>query len=232
LWTGTVSFSGGDRRIDKHGQQSGRIVDSNNPLALSVTEFAAATADKTPTPGGGSVAGVVGALAVALGEMTLNFSKGKKRLAEHEEYYGHLSGRLGRARRMFQDLVCDDMAAYRLYQQSNRMEDGPEKDEAVQLATAAAINVPREATKLSLALLGDMKELSGRCNTWLITDLLASAALAVATVTLCDYNVRINIPSLTDKSAGEQIRQSSANDVARAKQMHAKIEAAAKQYLP
>ncbi|MDP7636133.1 MAG: cyclodeaminase/cyclohydrolase family protein [Phycisphaerae bacterium] len=200
-------------------------------LSMSARDFAAAAAAKTPTPGGGSVAGVVGALAVALGEMALNFSRGKKKLAEHEEYYAHLSGRLEKARSMFYDLVDDDIAAYQLYQQANRRADGPEKEQAVQLATAAAINVPRQATKLALALLDDIRELSAKCNTWLITDLLASAALAVATVTLSDYNVRINIPSVTDKAAGRDIKQSSADDLKCAKRIHAEIEEAAKQYL-
>ena len=35
-------------------------------LSMSVRDFAATTADKTPTPGGGSVAGVVASLGVAL----------------------------------------------------------------------------------------------------------------------------------------------------------------------
>ena len=94
-------------------------------LALSVRDFASATAAKTPTPGGGSVAGAVGALGVALGEMALNFTRGKKKFAEHEAYYTHLADRLEKARRMFQDLVADDIQAYQLYQAANRQEDGP-----------------------------------------------------------------------------------------------------------
>ena len=41
--------------------------EKDDVLSLSVREFAAATAAKTPTPGGGSVAGAVGAVGVALG---------------------------------------------------------------------------------------------------------------------------------------------------------------------
>lgn len=193
-------------------------------LGVDVRAFIAAAAAKTPTPGGGSVAGVVGALGVALGEMALNFTMGKKKYAEHAEYHEHLAGRLIKARQMFQDLVADDMAAFKLYQQANRQEDGPAKDEAVQLATAAAIDVPREAAKLALALLQDMKELAGKCNPWLITDLLASCALAAATTRLCDYNTRINLPQVADKDKAEQIRASSSADCLRARQMLAEIE--------
>ena len=207
-------------------------VEDKDMLSMSVRDFAAATAARQPTPGGGSVAGVVGALAVGLGEMALNFTKGKKKFARHEQYYAHLSQRLQRAREMFQQLVADDVAAFRNYQEASRMEDGPEKDEAMDIATAAAIDVPREATKLALALLGDLRELEGKCSPWLISDLVASAALAEATCRLSDYNVRINLPNVREGAAAKDLRAGSAGDVAKAAALRAEIEAAAKEHLP
>ena len=206
--------------------------EKDDVLSLSVREFAAATAAKTPTPGGGSVAGAVGAVGVALGEMALNFTRGKKKYAEHEEYYEQLAARLEKARAMFQDLVADDIQAYQLYQAANRQEDGPEKEEAVQIATAAAINVPRETAKLALAVLKDLKEFGPRSNPWLITDLLASGTLAVAVTRLSDYNVRINVPSVADKAAGEEIRQASRADLVKAQALLDAMEEAAKEALP
>ena len=196
-------------------------------LALSVREFAACTADKTPTPGGGSVAGAVGSLAAALGEMSLNFTRGKKKFAEHEGFYAHLAPRLTKAREMFQALVADDVAAYSFYQETAKTPDGPEKDQAMQTATAAAISVPREATKLALALLADLRELADKCNPYLITDLLAAAQLAVATVYLSDLNVRINVPNLADKPAARDMRDGSAGDLAKARAIMADIETVA-----
>jgi len=205
---------------------------NENLLEMSVTDFVSAAAAKTPTPGGGSVAGLVGALAAALGEMALNFTRGKKKYAEHEQFHADLADRLARAREMFQDLVADDVAAYRLYQETMRQDDSPEKQDAVQLATAAAIDVPREVTKLALALLEDMKKLAPRSNPWLITDLLASGALAVAAARLSDYNVRINVPQVSDKQAAAEIKQTSANDLAKARQLLEQLEEAAKKHLP
>jgi len=201
-------------------------------LALSVRDFAAATAAKQSTPGGGSVAGVVGALAVALGEMALNFTKGKKKFAEHEATYEHVSGRLGRAREMFEQLVADDVAAFRNYQQAMRMDDSPEKAEAMQIATAAAIAVPREAAKLALAVLGDLRELGDKCNPWLVSDLVAAAALAEATCRLSDYNVRINVGQVDDTAAAADLRAGSAGDLARAVALREEIEQAVRDHLP
>lgn len=204
---------------------------ARNVLEYSLKEFINATAAKTSTPGGGSVAGVVGALAVALGEMTLNFSRGKKKLAQFDQYHAHLAQRLLRAREMFCQLVSDDIAAFEMYQQTRSLPDGPEKEQQAELATAAAIDVPRQATKLALALLADMRELADKCNQWLITDLLAAGALAVAVATLSHYNVQINLPHLSDRAAATDIAQGSKDDLARARSLQTEIEQAAEKYL-
>ena len=200
-------------------------------LAKSVREFVAAAAAKTPTPGGGSVAGVVGALGVALGEMALNFTRGKKKYAQHEAFHEHLGQRLEKARQMFLDLVGDDMAAYNLYQETAKQPQGPQRDAALQVAVSAAISVPREMTKLSLAVLEDLLSLADKCNPWLISDLAAAAALAAATVRLCDYNVRINVPQVSDPQAAQMLRQFSRDDLARANQLLDEIEKVASEHL-
>ena len=201
-------------------------------LSMTVRDFAAATAAKQPTPGGGSVAGVVGSLAVGLGEMALNFTRGKKAFAQHEAYHAHLAQRLERARTMFQQLVADDVAAFRNYQEAGRMDDSPEKDEAVQVAIAAAIAVPREAAKLSLAVLADLRELADKCSKWLLSDLAAAAALAEVTCRLSDYNVRINLPQVADEAARGDLRTASAGDLARAEALRKETEAVVREALP
>jgi formiminotetrahydrofolate cyclodeaminase len=191
-------------------------------LGLGVREFAAATAAKTPIPGGGSVAGVVGALAAALGEMAVNFTLGKKDFQAHEQANAVLAARLGRARGMFEDLTADDMAAYGFYQESAKADDARK-----QTALAAAINVPREMAALALAVLGDLAELSGHCNRWLLSDCAAGAALAEAVVRLCDYNVRVNNPALADRQAAGDLQAASDRDCRRAEQLRRQVEQAA-----
>lgn len=193
-------------------------------LSQSVRQFAAATAAKQPTPGGGSVAGVVGALAAALGEMALNYTRGKKAFARHEEFYAGLARKLARAREMFEDLAGDDIQAYQLYVDASKMPDGPDRQQAVQLAIAAAIDVPRETAKLALAVLTDLAELAGRCNPQLICDLKAAAALAVATARLSNYNVQINAPQFADRQAAEDMLAGSQADLVQAQTLLKSIE--------
>lgn len=198
--------------------------------AQSVKDFVNATAAKQPTPGGGSVAGVVAAMGTALGEMALVFTRGKKAFAAHEADYEAIADRLTRSREMFLALVAEDIAAYSLYQEASRYE-GPDKAEKEQLALAAAINVPREMAKLSLAVLTDLESLLDRCNKWLVTDLAAGAVLAEAVVRLCDYNVRINGPNCADKAVGAEIMASSVGDCDKARALVERIEAGVKRQL-
>jgi len=192
-------------------------------LAMSVKDFQAATAAKTPIPGGGSVAGAVGGLAAALGEMVVNFTLGKKKYAEFDAANDALRVRLTRARGMFADLTADDAAAYSLYQEATRCtDDGKDKKRAT--ALAAAINVPREMTALALAVLADLVALGEHCNTYLLTDLSAAAVLAEAVVKLSDYNVRVNAASLSDRAAADGLRQASARDVGRAGELREAVE--------
>jgi formiminotetrahydrofolate cyclodeaminase len=207
---------------------------SDNPqdlLSLSVRDFINATAAKTPTPGGGSVAAVVGALGTALGEMALAFTRGKKKFAAHEALHAQAAARLAKARQLFDQLVADDVEAFGMYQSTSQQPDGPDKEQAMQLATAAAIDVPREAAKLALAVLGDLKLLADKCTKFLISDLMAGAVLAEAATRLCDYNVQINLPYVADKSAAGQIGQASGKDVQRATLLRREIEQAGRKVM-
>ena len=198
--------------------------------SLSVRDFLAATASKTPIPGGGSVAGVVGAQAAALGEMVLAFTRGKKQFAEYAAEHDALAVRLSRARGMFLDLTADDAAAYTLYQEAGRYQ-GQDKDAKVAVATAAAIDVPRQMTALALSLLSDLAALGQHCNRYLLTDLAAAAVLAEATVKLSDYNVRVNAAGMSDERTAEELRAASSRDVARAAELRGAVEDIVSQYV-
>ncbi len=193
-------------------------------LRCPVEELVAAVAAKQPTPGGGSVAGLVAALATALGEMSLNFTAGKKKFAAHAEAHARLARRLGKTRRMFLDLIADDMTAYGMYAATAKLSAGPEKTQAEALALAAAIDVPREMAKLTLVLLDDLLSLADKCNPYLVSDLIAAGALAAAVTTLCDLNVRINAKQLADPQAAADLRAASAADRAKAHRQAGKIE--------
>jgi methenyltetrahydrofolate cyclohydrolase len=199
---------------------------------LAVGEFVSRTAAKEPVPGGGSVGCVVAALGVALGEMALAYSRGRKSLAAHEAEHARIGAHLEHLRVMFLDLVNEDAAAFEQYQVASKAPAGAQRDAAMQDALSLAVNVPRVASKSALALLGELRDLIDRCNPRLMSDLLASAALGAAAVRLCDYNVRANTPEVADAEAAAEVRNASASDVARSEALLQEIETRARSVLP
>jgi formiminotetrahydrofolate cyclodeaminase len=185
---------------------------------LSVREFIDAVASKQPTPGGGSVAGVAGGLAVALARMTIEFTRGKKKFAEHEPLYERVMRRLERAGEMFRSLTSDDAEAFTMIQAASKGQAD------MQLAVAMGTNVPREMSKLALSVLEDLLTLADKCNPYLRSDLTGAAALAAATVRLGDYCVAINVPQLEDAETAREIRTASQADVRAANQLLETIE--------
>ena len=201
---------------------------SQDILEMSVADFLEAIASRNPTPGGGSVAAIAAALGAALGRMSLAFSKGKRSLAAHAAAHEQYAIRLARTAAMASQLAAEDIQAFGLYQQAQEMPDGPDRQQAARGALAAAINVPRELAKLSLALLGDLNDLADKTTPWLLSDLKAGAALAVAAVRICEYNVQTNAAGLDDATAAQELVTAAAADVRRADQLLATLEQTAR----
>src|SRR5580704_10441437 len=87
----------------------------------TIENFLEAAAAKQPTPGGGSVAALAGALAAAMGEMVLNYSVGKKGLEEHDAVLKSAVGEFHRAREMMLGLVAEDQTAYEALREARKL---------------------------------------------------------------------------------------------------------------
>src|SRR6478672_1141937 len=86
----------------------------NRPVGLNtpVGEFLNAAAARQPTPGGGSITALVGALAASMGEMTINYSVGKKDLEAYQAKLKPALAELTRARQLLIQLMGEDQAAF------------------------------------------------------------------------------------------------------------------------
>src|SRR5579864_746897 len=111
---------------------------------VSLNEFLDAAAAKQPTPGGGSVAALAGALAAAMGEMVLNYSVGKKGLEQHAEQLQLALSRFHHARQMMIDLMYQDQEAYStLTLARKKPSDDPAREMSIKLASKLCIDTPR-----------------------------------------------------------------------------------------
>jgi formiminotetrahydrofolate cyclodeaminase len=165
--------------------------------STTIDAFLNATASKQPTPGGGAVAALAGALAAAIGEMVLAYSVGKKGLAEYQpQLEGSLKNLKSRRERLLQSIVDDQVAFSELTAAKKLPAEDPARAGRIRAAVQACIECPVEIAMRALQILTECRDLVPRVNRFLLSDLAVSAELAIATVRSAGHNVRANLPSL------------------------------------
>jgi formiminotetrahydrofolate cyclodeaminase len=161
--------------------------------------FLDALASKSPTPGGGSVVPIIGALGAALGQMVVAYSVDRKSLAEHHAVLVDAKGRLERARSLLMALAEADAEAYGVLNEAmKRSKDDPHRAKLVANAARDAIAPPRASMALGIDLLRLLEELGPKSNPWLASDLRIAAILVECLVRCSAENVRINLGLLSD----------------------------------
>lgn len=158
---------------------------------------------KSPTPGGGSVAAAVGALAAALARMVVQFTAGKKKYAEHEEQLQQMLMELRRAGDMLCELMGEDMAAYERYAAARQSPDEQERVRALATATA----VPMEIVAVAAAVAARLDECKGFLNVFLYSDAQVAAILAEAAAASAAITARGNLPHLPDREEARQLSE-------------------------
>lgn len=174
-------------------------------LEQPIHQFLSDLAAKQPTPGGGAVAGVCGALSAALAQMVVSYSLGKKNLAQHQPLLENAAHRLERARSIFLELADEDAAAYALVNELSRLPEGdPRRARDLPGATQAAVGVPMSAAAAAVDTLRLMRTLCGTSNAHLRSDLAIAAVLAEATARAARWNVLINLSTPTPETAAQR----------------------------
>jgi len=175
---------------------------------LTPYEFVEATASAKPTPGGGSVAALAGALAAALTEMVAGLTVGRKKYAAID---GEARATLRQARDLREALaraIGEDAAAFEAVMAAYRSKnlDEMQKGEAIEAATIEAARVPLHVAELSLqaAELAATMARSGNVNA--VSDAAAGVLMAQAAVQAAALNVKINAVSMNDKLLAGEMR--------------------------
>jgi formiminotetrahydrofolate cyclodeaminase len=177
----------------------------------TVDAFLSATAAKQPTPGGGSVAALTGALSAAMGEMVLNYSVGRKDSAAVDPQLRHAAAELAKARGLLLQLMVDDQEAYAELTAVRKLPAGsPERAERLPAVVLACVRCPQAVAATAAAVLSLCERVVDHVNPWLLSDLAACADLATATVRAAGYNVRVNLPSVIDPAERQRLADETA----------------------
>jgi formiminotetrahydrofolate cyclodeaminase len=173
----------------------------------SVDDFLDAVARRTPTPGGGSVAGAAGALACALARMAADYSMGKDTVSNIRDRTEAVLNRLRGADEILRGLVTQDAVAYAAMSAAGKAaRDNPAAKSAYQDAVLAAVAVPMETAALASHALAAMDELKDFANRQLLSDLGVAAVLAEAAARAAWYMVAVNLPQLADTTTRTKLR--------------------------
>lgn len=196
------------------------------PLAdLTVRGAMDAIAARTPTPGGGAVGAIVGGLAAALGRMVLNFSIGKKSLAEHDDDNAVALTQLQTMTDLMLELAEADARAFAVLNDLWKLDkDDPKRVEQWDDAVEGAIDPPRRMLAASVGMLEALAPLVGRTNDMLRSDLAIAAILAAASARASAWNVAINLPLISDEERAQELTTFIETSMDRADELNTEIE--------
>jgi glutamate formiminotransferase/formiminotetrahydrofolate cyclodeaminase len=188
---------------------------------VSLSGFVSSVASSTPTPGGGSVAAHVGALAAALAQMVAGLTVGKKKYAAVEAEMKQVALDAADLGNTLAALVDADARAYTGVSDAYKLPKEPDdaavrRAEAIAVALLGASHVPLETARACARVAELAALVATRGNTNAVSDAGVAALLADAACRGAAYNVRINVAALDDKSRGATLVSEAAELVARA----------------
>jgi glutamate formiminotransferase/formiminotetrahydrofolate cyclodeaminase len=171
------------------------------PQASNPGIFAETVAAPTPTPGGGSVAALAGALGAALAQMAAGLTVGRKR-------YLDVSDQAARAIEEAESIRCELVAAIEEDAASfeavmavvrNKELDEDAKATALEAATTHAGEVPLRVARLSRDAAALAQTIAAIGNVNAATDAAVGAMMARAAVQGAGLNVKVNGAGLKDR---------------------------------
>jgi len=171
--------------------------------SMKLNDFADEVSRSSPAPGGGSIAALAGSLGASLASMVANLTHPKKGFEEHRDAMEQaamelqgLKDDLLRAVDADTDAFNEVLTAMRLPKGS--AEEREARELAIQEGYKVATSVPLQTAELCLAALRLCHQVGQSGLPASITDAAVGALMARAGVLGAVYNVRINLPSITD----------------------------------
>lgn len=178
-----------------------RLQENDEETEITPYPFLEAVAAKQPTPGGGSVAALAGALAASLAQMVAGLTVNRKKYADAQESAAAVFDEANQLREQLTAAITEDAAAFNELMALFRNKDLPphEKAALVQQATIGAAKVPLRVARLSHQAAKLASQIAKIGNINAVTDAAAGVLLAQAAVETAALNVKINATTVENK---------------------------------
>ncbi len=196
---------------------------------ITPTAMLDAVAAPTPTPGGGSVAALAGALGAALVQMHAGLTVGK---AGYETVAPEMQEILARAetlRASLAEAVRRDSEAYDAVVQAFALPKGTDEEkarrrEAIQAALVGAAEVPLQVARASVEVLELTKRVAARGNASCICDSGVAGFMALAALRGALLNVEVNVKDIKNPDIAASLMAEAAALMEKGKALAGEIE--------
>ncbi|OGM15297.1 hypothetical protein A2V56_01720 [Candidatus Woesebacteria bacterium RBG_19FT_COMBO_42_9] len=153
-----------------------------------INKFLEELGNSSPTPGGGAVAALVGAMAASLVEMVANLTIGKKGYEKQQKDIEILRYKAIKAKNELLELADEDVLAFNQVMAAYKSKD----KNRIREALVYAIKIPGRTVKLSKDVAELAKEISKIGNKNAFSDAKSALHLAKAAVESAKENIKIN----------------------------------------
>jgi formiminotetrahydrofolate cyclodeaminase len=180
--------------------------------AQSCEDFVHALASKSPVPGGGGAAALVGAVGTALGNMVGSLTVGKKKYADVWEEIGILQGKADQLQEELLTLVERDAQVFEPLSKAYGLpkstpEEIAHKEQVMEAALREASNVPMEIMAKSCEAIDLLQDFAAKGTVIAISDAGCGAVCAKAAIQSAALNVFINTKSMKDRDYAEALNK-------------------------
>jgi glutamate formiminotransferase/formiminotetrahydrofolate cyclodeaminase len=178
--------------------------------AESGPSFIEELAAPTPTPGGGSAAAYAGAMGAGLVAMVAGLTIGKKKYADVEAEMQAVRVVAENLRKELTQAADDDASAFEVLMGTFKLpketdEEKAARSAAIATATLNAAHIPLHVSEQVLKVMDLALKCVKKANANAASDAMSGFALCRAALTAAGYNVRINLKTLEDPSAGDKM---------------------------
>jgi glutamate formiminotransferase/formiminotetrahydrofolate cyclodeaminase len=203
-------FDADKKIIEYQFRESGRTL-----IGTTLRDFADELSMDSPTPGGGSVAALCGALSASLSSMVANLTVGKKGC---EEVAADMTAVALRAQSLKDELLAAvdrDSRAFDKVMEAFRMpkatpEQAEEKDRALEEASKEATLVPLEVLGNAVEAARLARTAAAKGNKNSLSDAGVAAVAAGAAGEGARFNILINLRGIADEAFTTRVRNRSA----------------------
>ena len=175
-----------------------------------VSNFLDELASNSPTPGGGSVAALAGALGAALISMVGNLTVGKKKYEDVEEDIKKILSSSEKLRYELSQLIEEDVKVFNNFMATYKMPKETEDEkkiraEMIQESLIKAAKVPLKVAYKCLDILSLSKEVAEKGNINVVSDAGVAVLMAEAALESAILNVKINLRMIKDEKVRTEL---------------------------